>query len=579
MVPNPTLNLFALVVFSLSWLAHITVCDDIDEQPDAAVTEEYVVTLTEADFYEFTAKQRTLVEFYAPWCGHCKALAPKYEEAARILKEEQQSPTALAKVDASEAPNLAEEFGISGYPTLVLLDQDGKERIDFPAQERSTESIVQFVTFHDTPAFTPLSMDEYTALSSIPVDIEQEPNRKFEIFAFVKKGTKRDKYFTGFAGSQRGQTEMTFYKIYVTKKEDYKVVFRRNDRSLFGDERLDGALDAIYTGKIGVSKKDQNSLYKLTEYNLWTWMGEHRWPFFIDADNPEITPMNVLLQYSKVPRTGILVVRTPPNDEDKQQIKEELIEIVRELRAKDGIYVVLASEVHGTGGFDSDVNMLFVKKKVLDAPVFPKGFQPPRSGEPNRFRPGFQFERQWESSRQQPPKETLKLFFYQNKGEISAQNLKSFVADVNQERTARWQRSSDNLQSSTEAEASTSDLFEIVTANTFESAVLDGKYDVCVLYCLREVQSCINVLTEFNNLADYAAKYYTNKPIKLMFLDASRNDIEDMRVMSFPTLVLYPGGTKQIEDGKVFPEGVTNLDDMVDFVDQHASSLDGKDEL
>jgi len=84
-----------------------------------------VVELTDSNFDKTVMaddKNTWFLEFYAPWCGHCKALAPAWEETAYNLK----GKVKVAKVDATQERALASRFGIQGFPTLKLFPSGKK---------------------------------------------------------------------------------------------------------------------------------------------------------------------------------------------------------------------------------------------------------------------------------------------------------------------------------------------------------------------------------------------------------------------------------------------------------------------
>lgn len=80
-----------------------------------------VIELDESNFESaISSFDYILVDFYAPWCGHCKRLAPELDAAAPILAELRE-PIVIAKVDADKYRRLGDKYEIDGFPTLKLF--------------------------------------------------------------------------------------------------------------------------------------------------------------------------------------------------------------------------------------------------------------------------------------------------------------------------------------------------------------------------------------------------------------------------------------------------------------------------
>jgi protein disulfide-isomerase A6 len=102
------------------FLSFVSILSILSLALGAASEKSSVLDLTSsADFDAAIGKgQGALVEFFAPWCGHCKKLAPTFEELASAFTSKKAS-VVIAKVDADKNRELGQRFGVKGFPTLM----------------------------------------------------------------------------------------------------------------------------------------------------------------------------------------------------------------------------------------------------------------------------------------------------------------------------------------------------------------------------------------------------------------------------------------------------------------------------
>lgn len=155
-----------------------------------------VIDLTAANFKStIDASPLILVEFMAPWCGHCKALAPDYAKAAGELKP---LSIPLAKVDCTAEADLCSEHGISGYPTLKIFVAGASSDYNGP---RKADGIVSYMKRRSLPVVSHITSANHTEFAHsdrvVVIAYFKSPDPANLTIFQNYADTKRDEYIFG----------------------------------------------------------------------------------------------------------------------------------------------------------------------------------------------------------------------------------------------------------------------------------------------------------------------------------------------------------------------------------------------
>ncbi|KAL9256773.1 disulfide-isomerase 5-2-like protein [Drosera capensis] len=160
-VSAPLLFLSTILVLDL-----LSTSAPISAAAAAAGTEQFVVDgkvieLDESNFDSaISSFDYVLVDFYAPWCGHCKRLAPELDAAAPVLAGLKE-PVVIAKIDADKYRRISSKYEIDGFPTLEIFMHGVPTEYYGP---RKAEILIRFLKKFVAPDVAVLDSD--TAISA-----------------------------------------------------------------------------------------------------------------------------------------------------------------------------------------------------------------------------------------------------------------------------------------------------------------------------------------------------------------------------------------------------------------------------
>ncbi|KAH0471453.1 MAG: hypothetical protein KVP17_000324, partial [Porospora cf. gigantea B] len=156
---------------------------------ESAEGETAVLTVTKDNFDQFVEdNELALVKFYAPWCGHCKRMAPEFEAAAAALKDK----VVLADVDATVETELAERFKIQGFPTLKFLRSGNWEEYSGGRTQKDIEQWIEVMTGESYSVAT--SYEEgVKAVEDAAVGIIVQAKKDSEFFKTIEKAANANR--------------------------------------------------------------------------------------------------------------------------------------------------------------------------------------------------------------------------------------------------------------------------------------------------------------------------------------------------------------------------------------------------
>ncbi|CAD5221012.1 unnamed protein product [Bursaphelenchus xylophilus] len=476
--------------------------------PNYKPPPEEVVTLTVETFEEFSKdKPLMLVEFYAPWCGHCKKLAPEYEKAAKKLKSHK---IPLAKVDATVEKSLSDKFGITGYPTLKILRYG--RRFDYEGP-READGIVNFMLDQSQPAAKELrivseakkffSKDDVTIIGFFA----STESPQFEAFQDAAERTRPEFQFVGYT------TDPSVFKHFGAVPNDVVIFYPELFLSDVEDKRK----------KLNSPNFSTEDLLSFWRENSATLVGLR-------------TMKNVATKFARNPLVVVYYSAdfSPEGRKESQYWRQKIVPIAKKYIRQKFRFAVSHEEE-----FARELQEVGLGDSGLEHNVICFGFD----GKKYPMRPEIYDEELEE-------------------------NLEAFMKDISAGKVKPYVKS---------APVPKDDKGPIKTlvASNFEKVLGDKSKDYLIEFYAPWCGHCKKFESKYIELAN---KLKGQKSLVLAQFDATANDPhDDFKVEGFPTIYFAPGG---LEKKPIKYTGNRDINDLIDFMKKHSvNSFKTKEEL
>jgi protein disulfide-isomerase A1 len=444
-------------------------------------TEDEVLILTEANFDGALEKHANiLVEFYAPWCGHCKALAPEYASAAKKLVEEG-SELKLGKVDATVETKLATRFSVRGYPTIKFFRSGNP--IDYSAGRKADDFITWMKKKTGPPAATLVSVDEAKAL--------QEKDDVVVIGFFKDETTDAAKAFLAVA---QQYDDVPFG---ITGADD-----------VFSEYKITGEGVVLFK-KFDEGRNDLTS--DLTEANIKDFIGSNQLPLVI-----EFTQEAAPKIFGGEAKNHLLMFIAKSADDFQAKI-DEFKKVAPEFKGKVlFIYIDI----------DDEDNLRILEFFGLSPENCPAMRYITLGDEMTKYKP--------------------------ESDAIDAETVKKFVTEV------RAGTIKPHLMSEDVPEDWDATPVKVLVGKNFNEVAKDKSKDVLVEFYAPWCGHCKQLAPIWEQLGE---KFKDNAEVVIAKMDSTANELDDVKVQSFPTIKFFPKGSDKVVDynGERTLEGFTKF--------------------